>query len=276
MSNLEVRKIPFEFEGAPFLWNPEQPRFSVLMNQVGFLAVGFERFICKTFREAESRISDDHVATEAKLFREQEGVHAAAHTKHAKALIAQHPGLQKALDQTVESYDRLYAENSLDYHLAYTGGLEAIFTPFFKMVLDNRASLFRGGDTRVASLFLWHFCEEIEHRSSALMVFNHVVGNSWYRFKNSRSFQAHTRGIAEMLTEEFKANVPGLPAEAFEGDPFASVSRMAKFRSAAGIFSSQLPWHNPKHQPLPDYYEEWIGEWNAGKDVTAIYGQPSS
>ncbi len=276
MSNLEVRKIPFEFEGAPFLWNPEQPQFSILMNQVGFLAIGFERYICKTFREAESLITDEEVATEARLFREQEGAHASAHTKHAKALIEQHPGLQTALDKVLESYDKLYEAHSLEYHLAYTGGLEAIFTPFFKMVLDNRAALFSGGDARVTSLFLWHFCEEIEHRSSALMVYDHVVGDYWYRLKNSRGFQAHTRSLAEMLQKEFKENLPNLPAESFVGDPFASVSRWGKFRSAMGILSSQLPWHNPTHQPLPDYYQEWLDQWDAGDDVTNIYGQPAS
>ena len=273
MSNLEVRKIPFDFQGAPFVWNPERPRFSILMNQVGFLAIGFERYICKAYREAESRITDERVATEARLFREQEGVHASAHTKHAKALIEQHPGLQTALDRVVESYDKLYERESLDYHLAHVGGLEAIFTPFFKLVLDNRALLFAGGDARVASLFLWHFCEEIEHRSSALMVYDHLVGDYWYRFKNTRGFQAHARSIFEILTEEFKQHVPDVPSEAYEGDPFAGVSRLDRFRSAVGILNSQAPWHDPTHQPIPNYYQEWLGRWAAGDDVTNIYGQ---
>lgn len=246
------------------------------MNQVGFLAIGFERYICKAFREAESRITDERIATEARLFREQEGLHAAAHTKHAKALIEQHPGLQRALDRVVESYDNLFDAHPLEYHLAYTGGLEAIFTPFFKMVLDNRAVLFGGGDARVTSLLLWHFCEEIEHRSSALMVYDHVVGDYWYRFKNSRGFQAHTRSLTNMLAEEFKENVSNVPSEAFEGDPFAGVSRWAKFRSAMGILNSQAPWHNPTHQPIPNYYQEWLDQWSAGEDVTRIYGQPAS
>ena len=34
MSELEGRKFEWDFEGIPFLWNPEQPRFSVLMNEV--------------------------------------------------------------------------------------------------------------------------------------------------------------------------------------------------------------------------------------------------
>ena len=45
-------------------------------------------------------------------------------------------------------------------------------------------------------------------------------------------------------------------------------------RSAIGILRSQLPWHDPTHQPLPRYYDEWIGQWQAGEDVTRLYGQP--
>ena len=180
MSGLEVRKFDWEFEGIPFIWNPEQPRFSVLMNQITFVIISFERYIARAMRDAQPRITDEEVKREARLFGQQEGVHAAAHMKHARALIAQYPGLQSILDRCQESYDAQLESEPLEYHLAYAGSMEAIFTPFFKMVLDNREILFKGGDERLASMLLWHFCEEIEHRSSALMVFDHVVGSYWY------------------------------------------------------------------------------------------------
>jgi predicted metal-dependent hydrolase len=273
MSNLEVRKFAWDFEGIPFIWNPEQPRFSVLMNQITFVIISFERYICKAMSAAESRITDPRVKQEARLFRGQEGVHAAAHRKHADALLAQYPGLQSVLDKAQQSYDEQYASRPLEYHLAYAGGLEAIFTPFFKMILDHRDVLFRGGDQRLSSMLLWHFCEEIEHRSSALMVYDHVVGSYWYRIKNTRKFQAHAGALFEMAIDEFKKHVPDVPHDVYEGDPFAGVPRMAKARSAFGILSSQLPWQDPTHQPLPNYYDEWIGRWRGGEDVTRLYGR---
>lgn len=274
MSNLEVRKIPFDFEGVPFVWNPEQPRFAILMNQVSFLVIGFERYICKATLEAESRITDAEIANEALLFRQQEAVHSVAHQKHAQALIDQYPGLQSALDNVLKSYREVYEAHPLEYHLAYAGGLEAIFTPFFKMVLDNRAVLFGGGDSRVVSMLLWHFCEEIEHRRSALSVYNHVEGNYWFRIKNTRGFLQHARSLIGMVADEFKVHVPDVPDHLYKGDPFSDVPGSARFRSAIGILNSQLPWHDPTHQPLPNYYEEWLGHWAAGEDVTRIYGNP--
>ena len=273
MSSLEVRKFDWDFEGVPFIWNPEQPRFSVLMNQITFVIVSFERHIAKSMIAAHSRITDDAVATEARLFRQQESVHAVAHTQHARALLAQYPGLQSVIDKAQQSYDELWESEPLEYHLAYAGGLEAIFTPFFKMILDNRAILFSGGDARLASMLLWHFCEEIEHRSSALKVYDHVVGDYWYRIKNTRKFQAHAGSLFEMAIEEFKKHVPDVPHDVYEGNPFADVPRLATMRSAVGILSSQLPWHDPTHQPLPNYYDEWLVRWKAGDDVTQLYGR---
>ena len=117
-------------------------------------------------------------------------------------------------------------------------------------------------------------CEEIEHRSSALTVYKHVVGDYWYRIKNTRGFQQHTRSLVGMLIDEFKEHVPDVPDRFYEGNPFSGVPRSARFRSAIGILNSQLPWHDPTHQPLPNYYEEWLGHWTAGEDVRRIYGNP--
>jgi predicted metal-dependent hydrolase len=274
MSNLVVRKFDWDFEEIPFIWNPEQPRFSVLMNQITFVIIAFERYITKAMRAAESRITDEGVKTEARLFGQQEGVHSVAHQKHARALIAQYPGLQSILDKSQASYDEQFESQPLEYHLAYAGGMEAIFTPFFKMILDHREILFRGGDERLSSMLLWHFCEEVEHRSSALMVYDHVVGSYWYRFRNAGPMRKHVRGLFSMAIDEFKANVPDVPQSAYEGDPFAGVPRSAKLRSALGILASQAPFHDPTHQPLPDYYDEWLGRWSSGEDVTRLYGEP--
>ena len=228
MSKLEVRKFDWDFEGIPFIWNPEEPRFSVLMNQITFVIVPFERYICRAMNAAKSRITDPEVATEARLFAGQEGIHAAAHKKHAEALLERYPGLQSVIDQSQAAYDEQWESQPLEYHLAYSGGLEAIFTPFFKMILDHRAALFSGGDQRLASMLLWHFCEEIEHRSSALMVYDHVVGDYWFRLKNTRKFQAHAGKLFMMAIEEFKKHVPDVPHSAYQGNPFASVPRLAR------------------------------------------------
>lgn len=273
MSDLVVRQIDFDVDQAKFIWNPANPSFSVLMNQITFFVVGFEKYMCRVMRDAEAQITDAAVMEEARAFRQQEAIHAQKHMRHARALIAQYPALQGVLDKVLASYDDVYNTHPLEYHLAYAGGLEAIFTPFFKMILDHRAVLFEEGDAQVASLFVWHFCEEIEHRSSAYDVYNHVVGSHWYRIRNTGAFQKHTRDLFDMIKNEFELLVTDVPENAYTDNPFARIPIWAQLRSAVGVLASQFPWHDSVNQPLPDYYHEWLGHWQSGADVSQIVGK---
>lgn len=272
MSDLKIRKIAFSFDGVPFIWNPENPSFSLGMNILSFFAVGFEKYICDAMRDVEPRITDPAILEEARAFRQQESIHSLAHRKHVKALIAQYPGLQQALDKTIASYDAHFAAKPLDYHLAYIGGLESVFTPTYKMILDQRQLLFGGGDARVASLLLWHFCEEIEHRSSGVAVYNSVVGKYFYRVGNFRNFMKHVKEVTDMLRAEFIEHVAGVTAEMFKGSPNSALPRMAKLKAAMGMLAAQMPWHNPDHQSLPAYYHEWTDRFDRGEDMRQVYG----
>ena len=184
MTDLEIRRIRFDLDGdVPFNWNADNPAFSTYMNMVSIMAdVLREDDRCRG-TEAMPLITDTAVADEADAFLRQEAQHASAHRQHLRALIRRHPGLQETLDEAVASYDDLTATTPLNYRLAYIADLEATFTPFFKMLLDNEATLFRPGDERVASLLMWHFVEEVEHRSSALIIFDAVVDNNLYRMR---------------------------------------------------------------------------------------------
>ena len=272
MTDLKIRRIPFSFEDVPFVWNPENPGFSISMNKLSFFAVGFEKYICQAMQDAEPLITDPAVLEEARAFRAQEGIHSNAHRRHVKALIKQYPGLQQALDKTIQSYDDLYASKPLAYHLAYIGGLESIFTPSFKLLLDHRDLLFAGGDARVASLLLWHFCEEIEHRSSGLVIYDHIVGKYLFRVGNFKNFMAHVKEVIDMLGVEFGKHVPGLSAKEIDAKSSVKLPRMAKLRSSYGILMSQMPWHNPNHQPLPAYFQLWSDQYDRGEDMTQTYG----
>lgn len=276
MSGLKVRRIPWEFDGVDFLWNPQMPAFSVMLNVISFLAIGLEKYFCQAMSDADSQIRDPAVLEEARLFKVQEAIHSQAHQKHVAALIARYPGLQDAVDKCVAAYDALYQQRDLAFHLAYAGGLEATFTPTFRAILDNRDILFGGGDTRVASLFLWHFCEEIEHRSSAVTVFNHVVGSHLYRLRHVRACYRHSTGVGKMLRDEFKKHVPGVPPEAYSLKPLTGVPKADQRGILIGILASQLPWYDHEHQRLPAYYAEWRRRFEAGEDMTRVWGAPAT
>lgn len=300
MTTLEVRRPKFDFTGdVPWEWNPQNPQFSFFMNATSMIAICFEQMIVAAVQEAKPLLTDPDAAAEAKAFLRQEAQHASTHRKHVAALIKHYPGLQHTFDAAMASFDHVTATTPLKFRLAYIADLEATFTPSFKMILDNEATLFRGGDERVASLFMWHFVEEVEHRSSALVVYDAAFGDNWYRMRALprvwRHLVAVTRIIAEGVNEHVPEEDRGLDArtllptfgirEALRrrlpvgGKPstppmpnaFATVPRKERLISVARVLLSQTPFHNPANEPLPEFADRWFERWNAGGDVTRWY-----
>ncbi|MCV6981379.1 metal-dependent hydrolase [Mycolicibacterium pulveris] len=296
MTGIVVRKIAWDFDAAvPFLWQPANPQFGLFCNAFTFIAVPFERYIVSAVRMAADRLNEDAgVAAEAEAFLRQEAQHAAAHRKHMLALIQRYPGLEQCYTDACASYDTLLAEAPVEFHLAYIANLEATFTPLFKVILDNRNSLFGGGDPRVASLMMWHFVEEIEHRSSGLILCNHVNPHPWSRTKHVRRTFSHVHAIADAIAVAFDEIVPfeergASTRELLSGDFLTGELKQRLGRKRAGaptIFGtvptgdlvrmlwrlalSQAPYHNPADQPLPDWADTWMREYERGTDMTTF------
>src|SRR6185437_3379773 len=296
MTALEVRRPKFVFtDDVPWEWNPANPQFSFFMNATSMIAIGFEQMIVAAVQEAKPLITDPEVAAEATAFLRQEAQHSSTHRKHVAALIKRYPGLQRTFDETMASFDEVTSTTPVKFRLAYIADLEATFTPSFKMMLDNEATLFRPADDRVASLLMWHFVEEVEHRSSALVIYDAAVGDSWYRIRALPAVFRHLLSVARIIADGVNDHVPEadrkvdartfLPAfglkqalrerlsrtRATIPGAFATVPRRQRYLAAVRVLLSQTPFHNPEHQPLPAFADEWFERWNSGGDVTHWY-----
>ncbi|MQY28782.1 metal-dependent hydrolase [Nocardia aurantia] len=301
MTDLQIRKMRFAFadHDVPFRWNEENPAFSSMANAVSFLAIGFEKMIVQMIREAKPRFTDPAIAEEAEAFVRQEGQHSTAHRQHVAGLIRSYPGLRETLDRVIGEFDDLTTNTSLEYRLAYTADLEATFTPVFKLMLDNDATLFAPGDDRVASLFLWHFVEEVEHRSSALIIFDAVVGSDLYRMRMAPSIFRHVMRMVRIACQGFNDHVPvadrlvdsmsmfathryrrrlgrllpalRVPDEGTMPRAFDRLPLREQLVALAGVVRSQLPGHDPTHETLPELAEVWFRRFDEGYDVTRWY-----
>ena len=300
MTDLEVRRPKFDFsDGVDFIWNQRNPAFSFNMNATSLIIIGFEQLIVEAVQEAKPLITDPAVAEEASAFLRQEAQHSSAHRKHVNALIKRYPGLQQTMDSVLAMFAELTVSKSLAYRLAYIADLEATFTPTFKMILDNADVLFRPGDDRVASLFLWHFVEEVEHRSSALLIYDAVVGKPWYRIGALPAVAKHLLQVMKVIADGTNAHVPvqerkvdartllpffgirqsvlrrlpfgGVPAMDEAPPSMAGVANKEKLVAGGRVLMSQTPFHNPAHEPLPAFADEWFARWERGGDVVRWY-----
>lgn len=299
MTSLTIRRPQFQIdESVPFQWQPANPSFGLFGNAFTFLAIAFERYIVKANRQALPRITDQDVAEEMDAFVQQEAQHARAHREHAKAMIARYPALDATLAAANDAYDELLAREDVAFHLAYIANLEATFTPLFKMVFDNRRSLFAGGDERVGTLLLWHFVEEIEHRSSALRIHHHVTADRWYRIRKARKVFEHVARIYTLVLAGFEEHVPfddrQVPTSAIgpSGLWLGSLLARVPFAGRRGggssmlgdvpgrdlrtmvrhLARSQMPRHDPARELLPTWVDEWHAAYDAGADVTTYEG----
>ena len=210
MTHLQVRRPKFDFgDDVAFMWSPDNPAFSFSMNATSIIAICFEQMIVAAVQEAKPLITDPAVAEEAIAFLRQEAQHSSSHRKHVTALIKGYPGLQDTFDAAVASFDEVTRTTPLEYRLAYIADLEATFTPSFKLMLDHEQTLFRPGDDRVASLFLWHFVEEVEHRSSALVIYDAVVGKPWYRIRVLPRVVKHLLSVMGVIAARQHPCAPG-------------------------------------------------------------------
>lgn len=269
-----------------------------MANMISFIAVGFERYIVLAAREALDDITDVDLRAEATVFLAQEAQHSAAHRRHVNGLIAQYPGLRDLLDRVIASYEELYEAEPLKFHLAYIASLEATFPPLFTFMIENRERLYHG-DTRVASLFMWHYVEEIEHRSSADIVFTGVVGDRWYRLRMLPRSMSHVTSISRLIAEGFQRCVPaedmGVAAEAATGaiwrtealartpglrlirvprypTMFAGIATRRLLALIGGLLRSQLPTSRPADVAPPDWFHTWMTSYDAGEDMAHFYG----
>jgi predicted metal-dependent hydrolase len=288
MSNLQVRRVRFDLAGddIPFNWLPDRPAFGMQCNTISFFAPGFEKLIVDATREAIPLMNDPQAIEEANLFLRQEAQHSSAHVRHINALARRWPGLQETMDEVVESYDHLTATKPLEWRLAYAAVIENTFTPYFKVFLDHEEKLFEPGDERVASLFIWHFVEEIEHRSSALVVYNAVHPSFSYRLKAIPSVLKHVGEIIEIIARGFEKHVPAtdggelaalLPkgfgvkamreclaaSKRIEGlATYDGVPKREVLAMLAGLVRSQGPSHDPEHEALPVFADRWFKRYD--------------
>jgi predicted metal-dependent hydrolase len=307
MTHPKVRNVSFHFDDdIPFQWNAANPLFGFVGNIVSFLAPLFERYIVAGVRQAMPRIDDPDTAAEADAFLRQEAQHAREHRHHVAVLTRQHPGLAEVSAELERRFDRLLETESLEFHLAYAADIEATFTPMFNVWLRHRDTLFDNGDPRVAPLFLWHLVEEIEHRSSAYLVYNAVVPDPWYRLRVLPRVFSHMLGCANVACRGFDEHVPfearlapaselamgwtemrakvarlwpfGREPEAEPPYPsqFETVPKRELWRMVYRLARAQHPRHSPANEETPPFAAEWLAEYDRGRDVIRWYDRARS
>ena len=207
-ARMTVRQVEFAYsEGMSGHWNRDRPEFSHIVN-AGSLAMPYlEPYLIKTMRAARPLIRDPALQADLDSYVRQEATHYRQHRLFNDRLKARgYAAIESIESRLAQEYTELETTRSLAFNLAYAEGFESMALAIGQMLIEDREHLFGNSESGVASLVLWHFVEEIEHKNVAFDVFEHLYGNYFRRVHGLLYAMTHifllTRSTYQALLKE--------------------------------------------------------------------------
>jgi predicted metal-dependent hydrolase len=187
-----VSKLPeFDFNNIPELWC-EPRHLRVFWDAVSIITPEAEKYIMRSVR---AYLNDPIVKENPWLeqlideFNAQERQHTFIHTELNKAMGIHEIDMRSRLQETMQ---QLTKNLSKIENLAITAAMEHLFFSVIKLTfIDTGFYKDESVDEKVKKVFLWHWCEELEHHSVSINLLQ-ALDSSW---------QTRVKAAQKMLTK---------------------------------------------------------------------------
>lgn len=185
---LKARRVQFNFDETPLYWLRDDPFSTHMINGIHMLLPEGELWFCRVYNQALPLITDEQLRADVEGFIRQEAVHSRAHSKaqiylqrHGlqldgyldrvnwlfKTLLGEQPFGLKALDR------KAFKKQWLILRVGLIAAIEHFTGILGQWAMDN-TSWEESGDPSMVDLFKWHLAEEVEHRTVAYDLFEHL------------------------------------------------------------------------------------------------------
>ncbi|TYB43033.1 metal-dependent hydrolase [Actinomadura chibensis] len=188
------RRVKFDWADTPLHWIPGEPVATHFINVLHLLLPAGERWFVRVYKQTLPLVEDDErLHREVKGFMGQEAVHAYSHQG-----VLDRQMLARGLDPrplTVRIewvFTRILGDRPpvpllsrtrwLHVRIGVIAAIEHYTAVLGQWILDARELDEAGADPTMLDLLRWHGAEEVEHRSVAFDVYQHVAGRYWTRF----------------------------------------------------------------------------------------------
>ena len=256
MQQMTVRKMGFEFDqNTPITFINDDPGTSYVFVGTWMLLPYLEPYLMKSMRLALPMVNDPELAKDLETFCAQEGQHYQQHARANDVIRTMKPGFAKLKaieDEIAAEYKGFLANKSLRFNLAYAEGFEGMTAASSRAQMES--GFFDHMTGPLKDLMLWHIMEELEHRTVAFEVYEHVYGGYFYRLFVGLWAQWHFLSRGLRLARCMAAADP-------ESFALAANSKSRKARNARNlkllvcawpkIMSIYMPWYNPRKVKLP-------------------------
>ncbi len=174
-----VSKLPeFDFNNIPAMWC-EPRHLRVFWDAVSIITPEAEKYIMRSVR---AYLNDPIVKENPWLeqliddFNAQERQHTFIHTELNKAMGIYEIDMRSRLQATMQELTKNLSNIE---NLAITAAMEHLFFSVIKLTfIDTGFYKDESVDAKVKKVFLWHWCEELEHHSVSINLLQ-VLDSSW-------------------------------------------------------------------------------------------------
>jgi predicted metal-dependent hydrolase len=176
-------ELPTQDEFDP-LWAMNDPTASYFTLGLSLYLPYLEPYIIKALRRGAADVRDDSIRETIDKFCRQEAQRYKQHQRFNELIRARdYPGLDAIENQARHDFERFLAEKPLKFNVGFVEGFESYTTQGAAASLNSGVFNRKDVDQKFADLFRWHLTEEIEHRTVAFDVWEHLYGDYVYRVK---------------------------------------------------------------------------------------------
>lgn len=272
--NLRVRRIQFEFpDDVQAHWNKSKPEWSQMVNACSLLMPYLEPFLIESIRMSLPHLPSDALKDEAQKYIGQEANHFRQHRRYNDLLLQQGYQALQAYESLLERDYAALRKKSLRYRLGYAAGFETMALAIGHMLVKHREYFFKDADPAVSSLVLWHFVEELEHKTSAYNVYQAIYGKGlrgyFYRIYSGLSSNFHTllrTRIAVLKLME----IDGMDKDSKAIKAFRGLTLRILWWTLPKMLDGLMPWHKPERIKDPAWMTAWTDMYEKASASMAV------
>jgi len=261
---IRPRRVRFDWSDTPLSWVPGDPFASHVMDVLHLLLPAGEYWFCDVYTKALPLITDRQIEEDVRGFIGQEATHSRAHAAVLDHLESRGLDTRPFTRRVDCLFDRLLADEPfgrkpprfldrpwLVTRLAIIAAIEHFTCVLGIWILADSSALDRAGaDPMMLDLLRWHGAEEVEHRSVAFDLYQHVSGSYFLRLAALAAVASALFILWRSGTLFFLRNDPEHPDGIYGSiRHYVRVSRTGKLPRLAPLAASVGRYLKPGHHP---------------------------
>jgi predicted metal-dependent hydrolase len=230
-----------------------EPGTSSVFIAISRMLPSLEPYLIRSMQQAKPLVSSPALAEALQLFCAQEGQHYRQHHRFNGSIrLSPNPTLARLEAEFEADCQRFTRSKTLRFNLAYAEGFEAFTVGFAMYCLQS--GLLERFIPGPRELVEWHLLEEIEHRTVAFDVYEHIYGDYGYRVRIALFAQWHLLRFVYRAADALLAQ-----GDLYrDSEPARGGLRRALPRIRSSLrkllpatLRTYLPWYDPRNLVIP-------------------------